>query len=166
MAFSIGDKVIYSSLGVCNVAEVDARMEALNKDELYYILVPINPRLGKAYVPHSKEDSIKPVISKSEALAVIDRFLKEGVDEYRDSNSRLVEDHFKKLIKTNDCFNNLVVIKSMKVRIQEQKDKGVSPSSTYMRLLDDAKKRAYGELSIALDIPVDDVPSFIEEYSK
>lgn len=166
MTYNIGDKVVYSSLGVCEILETAANVEALNTNEPYYILAPIIERLGKAYVPHSRANLLRPIISKEEALTIIEKIQHLDADDYQDSNTRLVEDHFKELIKTNDCLQILIVCKSMHARIEAQQNKKpASISTTYKRLLDEAERRAHGELAVALGISEDEVVSFIRNYS-
>ena len=53
----------------------------------------------------------------------------------------------------------------MHARIQEQESKKHGASLTYKKLLDDAQRRIYGELSIVLNIEIEEVPAFIKDYS-
>ena len=52
----------------------------------------------------------------------------------------------------------------MHARIAEQESKKHGASLTYKKLLDDAQRRIYGELSVVLNMDIDDVPSFVEDY--
>lgn len=165
MPYEVGEYVIYSSLGICQVAENDAHVSlAGDENELYYILAPLEKRLGKAYVPHSRSFELRHTIEKDEALSALDKIADLEPDNYQDTNSHLVQDHFRELIRSNDFLSLLLVCKSMHVRIAEQEQKKHSASLTYKKLLNDAQRRIYGELSIVLDMGVDDVPAFIEDY--
>ena len=65
MPYEVGEYVIYSSLGICQVIQNDAHVSlAGDENELYYILAPIEKRLGKAYVPHAVLNCDTPLIKK------------------------------------------------------------------------------------------------------
>lgn len=165
MPYEVGEYVIYSSLGICQVVENDAHVSlAGDENELYYILAPLEKRLGKAYVPHSRSFELRYTLDKDEALSALDKVSELEPDDYQDTNSHLVQDHFRELIRSNDFLSLLLVCKSMHARIAEQEQKKHSASLTYKKLLNDAQSRIYGELSVVLDMEVDDVPQFIEDY--
>ncbi len=165
MPYQVGEYVIYSSLGICQVLENDAHVSlAGDESDPYYILAPLEKRLGKAYVPHSRCEELRPVLQKSEALHALDESIGMDPDDYQDTNSHLVLEHFRKLIRSNDFLSLLLVCKSMNARIAEQESKKHSASLTYKRLLDDARRRVYGELSIVLSMEQSEVPEFIHSY--
>ena len=65
MPYEVGEYVIYSSLGICQVIQNDAHVSlAGDENELYYILAPIEKRLGKAYVPHSRSAELRHTLNK------------------------------------------------------------------------------------------------------
>ncbi len=165
MPYEVGEYVIYSSLGICQVVENDAHVSlAGDEDELYYILAPIEKRLGKAYVPYSRSSELRHTLKKEDALHALDEAADLEPDDYQDTNSHLVQDHFRELIRSNNFVSLLLVCKSMHVRIREQENKKHSASLTYKKLLEDAQRRIYGELSIVLSMDIDEVPSFVENY--
>ncbi len=165
MPYEVGEYVVYSSLGICQVLENDAHVSlAGDENELYYILAPIEQRLGKAYVPHSRSTELRPLLNKEEALGALDKSIDLEPDDYQDTNSHLVMDHFRELIRSNDFLSLLLVCKSMNLRIAEQQNKKHGASLTYKRLLDDARRRVYGELSVVLSMDIEEVPSFVQDY--
>lgn len=165
MPYKVGEYVIYSSLGICQVVENDAHVSlAGDENELYYILAPLEKRLGKAYVPHSRSAELRHTLDKDEALHALDEIAELEPDTYQDTNSHLVQDHFRELIRSNNFLSLLLVCKSMHQRIEEQGQKKHGASLTYKRLLDDAQRRVCGELSIVLDMDIEKVPVFIEDY--
>jgi CarD family transcriptional regulator len=165
MTYEIGEMVVYPSLGICEVTDNAAHVDLLGKpEETYYVLSPLIERLGKAYVPVSREDTIRPILSREEALLVLEQIPSIEVDDFQDTNSRLVEDHFRQILKQNDCLQALMVAKTMQHRIAQQKNRqrGGS-SSTYKRLLDEAERRAYGELSVALGVSRESIAAKVME---
>ena len=165
MLYQVDEYVVYSSLGICQVLENDAHVSlAGDENELYYILAPIEQRLGKAYVPHSRSTELRPLLQKEEALNALSKAIELEPDDYQDTNSHLVLEHFRTLIRSNDFLSLLLVCKSMDARIAEQQSKKHGASLTYKRLLDDAQRRVYGELSIVLSMDVEEVPSFVQKF--
>ena len=165
MPYMVGEYVIYSSLGICQVLENEARVSlAGDEGEPYYILGPLEKRLGKAYVPYSRCDELRPILQRNEALQALDESIDMEPDNYQDTNSHLVLEHFRKLIRSNNFLSLLLVCKSMQTRIAEQESKKHGASLTYKRLLDDARRRIYGELSIVLSIDQSEVSEFNHSY--
>ena len=165
MPYEVGEYVIYSSLGICQVVQNDAHVSlAGEENELYYILAPLEKRLGKAYVPHSRSSELRHTLDKSEALHSLDEIFELEPDNYQDTNSHLVQEHFRELIRSNNFLSLLLVCKSMHARIAEQESKKHGASLTYKKLLGDAQRRIYGELSVVLNMESNEVPSFVEDY--
>ena len=159
---SLGDKVVYANYGVCIVSENDARMSMGGKEMTYYVLLPTRERGGKVYVPLDKEDMLRPIISAAEAAALVRSMGDIEIDMFHDSNSRTVEDHFKKMLRQNDCGLAIQVAKTMRARIKEQEAKKHLPSSMYTRLLDQAEHQVRSEISAALGIPEAEFAAYVE----
>lgn len=165
MTYQIGEYLVYSSLGTCQVLDNEAHVSmGGNESDLYYVLAPLEKRLGKAYVPHSRSFELRPLLEKKDALKALDEVAELDPDSYQDTNSHLVQDHFRSLIRSNNFLSLLLVCKSMQARIAEQETKKHGASLTYKRLLDDAQRRINDELSLVLEMDVEEVPGFLESY--
>ncbi len=162
--FYRNDKVVYANYGVCTVSETDARMSMGGIERTYYVLLPTRERGGTVYVPVDHEELMRPVMDRTEAIELIERYDDIETDDFTDSNSRTVEDHFKKLLRRCDCATAIRVVKTMRARINEQESRKHLPSSMYTRLLDRAEHQAASELSAALGIPENNVVAYIEEH--
>lgn len=153
-----GDHVVHATYGVCIVSEVDARLAFGGAEERsYLVLTPLGKQGGHAYVPIEREDLIRPVISRQDALSLIESIESVETDTYRDNNSRAMEDHFKKLLRENNCSSAVLVAKTMKERIREQEAKKHLPSSVYVRMFDQAEGQLKNELACALGITEDEM---------
>ena len=90
--FNIGEYIVYGNKGVCEVADVSKMsMSAMDKDKLYYTLVPIYARGSKIYSPvDNTKVVIRPVITHDEALELIDNIpdieMVEDVDDKKRGN--------------------------------------------------------------------------------
>ena len=163
--YQLDEKVVYANYGVCIVSQVDAPMTFGGVERSYYVLTPTRKRGGTVYVPTDHEDLMRPVMSRAEALSLIDSLASIQIDDYKDNNSRAVEDHFRKILRTNDIAAAAQVVKTMRARIEEQREKRHTPSSMYTRLLEQAEQQVRSELSAALDIQEDNLDYFIAEQT-
>ncbi len=161
-----GDKVVYANYGVCIVSANDALMSMGGKEMTYYVLLPTRERGGKVYVPLDKEEMLRPIISADEAAELVSAMGSIEIDTFHDSNSRTVEDHFKKMLRKNDCSLAIQVAKTMRARIREQEAKKHLPSSMYTRLLDQAEHQVRSEISAALGIPETEFLAYVEAHVK
>lgn len=164
--FHKNDKVVYANYGACTVSEADVAMTFAGVERSYYVLLPLHARGGTVYVPLDHEELIRPVMSRSEALDLVEHYDDIATDDFTDNNSRTVEDHFKRLLRRCDCATALCVVKTMRMRIAEQAGRRHLPSSMYTRLLDQAGRQAASELSAALDVAEEDLAAFIESHGK
>ncbi|MDO5043425.1 MAG: CarD family transcriptional regulator [Slackia sp.] len=164
--FCRDDKVVYANYGVCTVTETDAHLSMGGVERAYYVLLPTRERGGTVYVPVDHEELMRPVMNRAEAIDLVERYDDIETDDFTDSNSRTVEDHFKKLLRRCDCATAVCVAKTMRARIAEQESRKHLPSSMYTRLLDQAGHQAASELSAALDIAEADVVAYIENHRK
>ncbi|WP_350454143.1 CarD family transcriptional regulator [Slackia heliotrinireducens] len=163
--YQVDDKVIYANYGVCIVKETNAHISMMgNEDRPYYILAATRDKGGKIYVPMDKEDALRPVMNAEDARALIDSFEGIETDDFKDSNSRTVEDHFKKMLRTNDIRLALKVAKTMRKRIREQEAKRHIPSSMYTRLYDQATHQVRSEVSAALEIDEAEVDAILKSH--
>lgn len=156
----VGQKVIYGNYGVCHVTEVDACMSGV-EGRRYYVLESGSERKGRVFLPMDHEELVRPLMSKEEVLDLIRNSDTIEIDSFRDNNQRYMEDHFKKLLKTKDQACAMQVAKTMHMRIQEQINRGGTPSATYVRLLDQAEEQIEDEFSEVLGIPRDEIRDFI-----
>ena len=161
--YQIDDRVVYANYGVCIVAETNVRKTMAGEEHEYYVLNATRDRGGKVYVPMDREELLRPVMSREDVLRLIDAFGDLPVDDFKDSNSRTVEDHFRKLLRDNSCANALLVAKTMRRRIAEQEAKRHIPSSMYTRLYDQATRQVRSEFAAALGISEDDIDRLMKE---
>ena len=110
------DKVVYANYGVCTVSETDARMSMGGVERTYYVLLPTRDRGGTVYVPVDHEELMRPIMNRSEAIELVEHYDDIETDDFTDSSSRTVEDHFKKLLRRCDCATAVCVFKTMKTR--------------------------------------------------
>ncbi len=159
--FNIGEYIVYGNRGVCEVANVSKmEMSSMDKDKLYYTLVPIYARGSKIYSPvDNTKVVIRPVITQEEALELIDNIPEIGLVEDVDEKKREIV--YKDAIKTGKCEELIKVIKTLNKRREIRLAGGKKFTAVDERYFNVARDCLYGELAVALDIDVDDVEEYI-----
>jgi len=158
--FKIGDKVIYGQTGACTIEDICEKELIKNQKKQYYVLRPIFQQNNIIYAP-SQSDRVfmRPIITKEQADEIISGipFIIKAIPD-----SDMTQEEYKEHIATHDC-RDLVrltarIYKKRQTAKKNNKKLGFSDEK-YMKL---AEQMLFGELAVALDIPYDKVPEYIE----
>lgn len=155
--FSVGDKIIYGENGVCTVEKIaPLDISGASADKLYYHLSPLIGT-GTYFAPVDSNAFMRPVISREEAEALIDSM--ESIEPAICTDTRFnhVDAFYKELFKQHSCEALVAIVKGLKGRMSDKKNKSSRAESTMKR----AKDILHGELSIALGIDVSEVEGYI-----
>lgn len=157
-----GDCIIYGNTGVCRVTDVGVPqgLPAAGEEKLYYTLSPVYGN-GTIYIPVDSSVFMRPVISREEALELIDRIPEIEEDTFQSRDQRAMAEHYNASLKSHACEDLLQLIKTLRLRSKTLADKGKKPGKTDMQYRKRAEELLYEELAVALDMPVDQVQSYI-----
>ena len=161
--YRVGDLIIYGNYGVCRVETIGKPdIMGIDKNKLYYTLSSLyhNERI---YTPIDTNIFMRPVITSAEAQQLISRIplICEGV--YNDSSLRLVEEYYKELLQSHDCYDLIKLIKTVNTKKKSAIEQGKKPGQIDERYIRIAEDLLDGELAVALGIPKESVKSYIEE---
>ncbi|MEQ8173963.1 MAG: CarD family transcriptional regulator [Syntrophomonadaceae bacterium] len=157
--YQIGDVIVYRMEGVCRVDAIGTPdLTSINDDRLYYTLSP-NNRDSLIYIPVDTAVFMRPVITYEEVQYLIKQLPHLGTN-ILDENRNL-KNHYEALLQTHDCADLLQLIKSLYAKRQSKKLGKIDEH--FLKL---AEELLYGEFAFVLDIPIDDVKSYIEENVK
>lgn len=163
--FEINDYIVYGNMSVCKVIDV-CTPKGIIGNKKYYKLEPIYEHGSTIYTPVNNEKVImRKVITKEEAEKIIDCIPAIDIME-SDLEEKLMEEEYKKAIKTNDNKEWIKVIKTLYIKSQERKNNGKKPEKIVGDYLKIAEKLFHGELAISLGMPVDMVGDYIAERMK
>ena len=159
--FEKGEYVVYGTKGICVVREVTTlQLDGTNKDRLYYMLCPLGQKDSKIFVPvDSNKIRMRRVISREEAGNLIRRI--PDIQEITLENEKLREETYKQCLRSCDCSELVRVIKTLYVRMNQRTAEGKKVTATDERYFRMAEDSLYSELSLALDIPKDDMEKYI-----
>lgn len=159
--FQKGEYIIYSQIGACVVSDITIPDFMKDSGKKYYILTPVH-QPGQVFVPVDSDAYMRPIMSKEEALKLIDAFPTITAEACSTSNLQELNQYYSKKLRSNDLETTISLIRSIyekkQARLQNNQRIG-SVDESYMKR---AENLVYGELALALGIDRDAVPKFIE----
>lgn len=161
--YSVGDMVVYGRMGVCRVDDIGTpHLSAADVDRSYYTLSPIY-KDGRIYVPVDTCGFMRPVISRDEALSLIERMpdIEGAIFESRQVSA--VREHYQTLLVSDDWTDVIQVIKSIYAKRQALAEIGKCLGQVEAQYMKRAEEMLYEEFAVALGIPKNDVQAYILE---
>ncbi|MFV0399997.1 MAG: CarD family transcriptional regulator [Oscillospiraceae bacterium] len=160
--YQVGDIVVYGNTGVCRITEIsEQKIPGSVERKPYYTLSACHQQC----VIHTPVDNpkvlMRPIISKDEAERLIDSLPSLQTTPCQGKASGELAEQYRQTIRSNSCADLLVLTKSLyakKIALEGQKRKYGSVDERYMRR---AEELLFGELSMALDIDLEEVASYI-----
>lgn len=157
----IGEKVVYGKTGVCIVEGQCEKEFIKNQKKQYFVLKPLGNQNNTIFAPvDGNKVFIRPIITKTQANELI---LKIPEISENTENTELTREQYETMIATHNC-EDLVglttrLYQKKKSALENRKKAGLV-DERYMAL---AEKLLFGELSAALEIPFENVKSYISE---
>ncbi len=156
--YNIGEYIVHPGQGVCRVEGV------VDEPMAVYQLMPVGSRHPmRITFPVASEGKLRPVLTRDEAVELIDQYPDMKVDEYTGRSNALEEEHFKREIRQGTCRDTMRIVKTFRFRIAQTRARNKKPPVVYERILKQASQRSLEELSIALEMSVDDVRMLFEQ---
>lgn len=157
--FHVHDYIFYGSAGVHEITDIGTP-DFAEADEKYYVLHPIFGS-GTTYLPVTAT-GIRPVISKDEALQLIDSLPTMPADDCNYKIRSVQEQESRKYFQSHQCSELLRLVKSLHVKQLAAQRSGRRFGQVDDRYLHRAEDLVFGEFAVALGIPKDDVKTFID----
>lgn len=160
--FSLGDKIVYGSDGVFTVSEYASSPIDKNDTRQYYVLRPVHGPAGNIIMTpvDNERAKMRPVMSREEVLKLIDAMPSvEILAVEREKNRR---DIYRATLDAANAESLVKIIKTVAMRREELAKIKKRPSESDNDYEKKAKHCLYGEISVALEIPIADVERFIE----
>ena len=162
--YQIGDLILYGGTGVCRVTDVVSRKAGRTEPErLYYVLAPLY-QTGTITTPvDNGKVFTRPVISRDEAMDLIDQIPSIQPEVYYNQNLQQLENHYKTAMEGHDCLSLLRLTMSTYRKKVEREEKKLKFGAVDRRYMERAENLLYGELAVALGIARDSVQDFIAQ---
>lgn len=158
--FKIGDKVVYGQTGVCEISDICEKELIRNQKRQYYILKPLFQQNNIIYAPcDSDKVFMRYIMTKDEAEDLISRIphIKSSIKSENYDIEKLKEElrgH-----RCDDLISLTIRIYEKRKTARENNKKIGFSDEKYMRLAEDL---LFGELSVSLGIPKDNVQEYIK----
>lgn len=162
--YKTGDVILYGGTGVCRVTDIVTKKEGRTGPErLYYVLEPLYQR-GTITTPVDNDKVFtRPVISRDEAMELIDQIPSIEPEAYYNQNLQQLENHYRSKLADHDCLSLLRLTMSTYRKKVEREEKKLKFGAVDRRYMERAENLLYGELAVALGIEKDSVRQFIAQ---
>jgi CarD family transcriptional regulator len=158
--FQIGEYVIYGGTGVCQITGV-AERPVRGGVRRYYAIRPLY-QTCMIYAPvDSDKVFMRPVISREEAERLIDRIPSVRAEAVECRALRELTDSYEASLRSHDCGDLVALTMSIYAKQRAAKAGGRKIGSVDAAFMKRAEDLLFGELSVALNMPRDEVPDYI-----
>lgn len=165
--FQVGDLIIYGSEGVCKVVGIGVPeiFEDEGGDREYYTLEPLYRR-GTVYTPVDTSVFMRHVISREEALDLINVIPDIDDEIIENRNIRMLSEQYEQSIRSHSCTDLVRLIKSVDHKRRVMNERGKKLGQVDEKFFKRAEELLHGEFAVALDIPKEEVRDFISDRVK
>lgn len=148
--YEIGSYVVKANNGVCRIADIlHLDLPNTDKNRLYYLLIPIESKTSKLYVPtDTAEQSLRKALSEEEAWEIIHAIPKTEAAWI--ANDKLREQAYREALHSCDPTALISIIKNLYLRKQQRSEQGKKSTTTDERYFKLAEDHLYTELAFAL----------------
>jgi CarD family transcriptional regulator len=164
--YVIGDYIVKYSDGVCRVDDIThLNMSGVDKNKLYYLLIPVGDNKRKVYVPVDTTDTtIRKAMTEEEALHLIDEI--PDIDNNWSENEKEREHQYKEAAKSCNPKALIAIIKTTYMRNMKRTQQGKKKTLVDERYFKMAQDNLYMELGFALHREANTIEQLIKESVK
>lgn len=155
--YTIGDKIIYGSSGVCVVEEIcTPNFSREERGKKYYKLRPVYGS-ETIYAPVDTRAFMRPVMTRAEADALIARI--PEIEEYtiKSRSMTALRQEYEECFRDHNCENYIRLAKAIYMKGRQNKKLG----QTDQRYMKRAEDTLHNELAVALEMTPAEVPAYI-----
>lgn len=153
----IGCYVVKTMDKVCRVENI-VKMDKSEKE--YYLLIPINEKSAKVFVPVERaESSMREVMSREAVMRLIKKI--PQIEETYVDNEKLREQKYKEVIKSYDPELLVGIIKMIFLRNKKRMENGKKSTATDQKYFKLAEDFLYSEMAFVLQIERSEIQQMI-----
>lgn len=158
--YQVGDLIVYGSSGVCQVTAVGQQAARTGTQRTYYTLRPLHGT-ETIYVPVDSPVAMRPALTRGEADALIGRLPSIQAASVTGGNTQLLNHSYQAIFQSNSCTDLVGLLKCIYGKDTAARKQGKRPGKVEARYRKRAEELLYGELSVALGLPVEEIPQYI-----
>ena len=165
--YQAGELILYGRTGVCRVEEITAvKQRGAEAEQMYYVLKPLYQSCNITTPVGSTKVFSRRIISREEAERVIGTIPTVKPKAYHNRNLNQLREYYRSCMETYDCVDLIKLTMSLYAKKREAEEKKRKFGAVDERFMKEAEDLLFGELAAALDIPREDVRSYIEKSLK
>ena len=132
---------------------------------MFYVLEPVFEKASTVYMPVDNDKVVmRRIMNRDEAEELIDNITEIETVWVKEEKGR--EQMYKDAIRTYDCQSLVQIIKTLYMRRQSRIKEGKKVLSSDEQYLRKAEALLYSEMSVALNIPKEEVQEYISDAVK
>lgn len=157
--FEKGNYVINTTNGICEITDI-VTMNMSGSDKDYYLLVPIDEKTAKVYIPvDMAEQRIRLTMTSNEAQEFIHSI--KDIHEVYLENEKEREKTYKEALSSRDPKRLVGIIKTLYLRKQERIEAGKKNTAVDERYFKLAENSLHSELAFSLGVNKSEVAQII-----
>ncbi|PAV28064.1 CarD family transcriptional regulator [Virgibacillus profundi] len=162
--FSVGDLIIYSTHGLCEIVEISDKT-LNNVTRTYYVMHPIDdPKLKISSPVDNEKATMHPIMEKEEANGVLESFQEPGIQWIDDSRQR--NKKFQGIVNTGDRHDISNLINTLMRKEQEIRKDNKKMSIQDRKVLEQTQSIMFTELAVSLDTSFEKITKKIKGMIK
>lgn len=159
--FQIGDIVVYSAQGVCQIVGIDTKNFDKEK-KTYYVLKPKKDAGATFFVPTENEKALckmRKIMSQQEVIALIDSMPDNAPIWIDNENDR--RDFYKRILSSSDQASLIAMIHALYLHKKVREAEGKRLHISDERFMKDAEQLLYSEWQHVLNLDRDGLMDYI-----
>ena len=156
MRYQPGDKIVYGRTGVCRVE----RIERQKSGQEYYVLEALYQNCSIT-TPVEGKVFMRPVISRQEAEALIDRIPAMEASPCESMGLRELTEHYQTFLASHECKDLVELVRSIYAKRQAARREKKRFGAVDERFMKEGEALLNGEFAAALNIKPEEVPEYI-----
>ena len=157
--YQIGDLVVYGSIGVCRVEGYSCPDPSSSKQ--FYCLAPLY-QSGMIYTPVDPgKIPLRPAMTAEDAAALLDQIPSIHAEIYKERTLQLLAQKYQSILQSGDSLQLLTLTMSVYQKRQQAESQNRRLGMVDERFGKQAERLLFGELAVALDMSIDEIPAYI-----
>ena len=159
--YQVGQKIVYGIHGVCCIVDLEEK-KIDRKTIWYFVLEPIDQPGSRYYVPSENQAAlakIRPLSTKEELDALLTAPLAENV-WIVDENRR--KQHYRELVSSVNLKAMIDMVRCLRLHRRQQMEQGRKFHQCDENFLRDTQKILSTEIAMVMEIPDDQVDTYLQ----
>lgn len=159
--YQVNDTIIYGKMGACRVMDVTTPKGVGHvRNQLYYVLKALQGGC-MIYAPVDTSVFMRPTISAAQAERLIDMIPAMREQPLDDESDRDRERYYSEVLANHDCRDLVRLTMALYAKKQDLEQQKRKLGQIDLKTMRQAEEMLFGEIALALDMPVDQVADYI-----